>query len=178
MSDKFFVDTNILIYAHDASKGAKHERAVHLVERLWDSRTGVLSTQVLQEFCFSLRRKRSSRSVPRGGTPTNPELFELGNRGEYGRIDSRCAGNRIALQDFVLGRADCSCRAERWSLHALFRRFKCRPGVRRRSRGESPHRLARLGFASSLAHVFTGLDAKRLAEARGLHYFLSFAGAK
>ena len=57
MSDKFFVDTNILIYAHDAAKGVKHERALFLVESLWDSRTGVLSTQVLQEFCFSLRRK-------------------------------------------------------------------------------------------------------------------------
>jgi predicted nucleic acid-binding protein len=57
MSDKFFVDTNILIYAHDAAKGAKHERALVLMESLWDSRTGVLSTQVLQEFCVSLRRK-------------------------------------------------------------------------------------------------------------------------
>ena len=27
MSDEFFVDTNILMYAHDASAGAKHERA-------------------------------------------------------------------------------------------------------------------------------------------------------
>jgi len=57
MSDKFFVDTNVLVYAHDRSTGIKHERAKALVERLWDSGGGVLSTQVLQELCVSLRRK-------------------------------------------------------------------------------------------------------------------------
>lgn len=57
MSDKFFVDTNILVYAHDRSTGVKHERARSLVEGLWNSGGGVLSTQVLQELCASLRRK-------------------------------------------------------------------------------------------------------------------------
>lgn len=57
MSDKCFVDTNILVYAHDSSAGVKHQRAQLLLERLWDSGQGVLSTQVLQEFCINLRRK-------------------------------------------------------------------------------------------------------------------------
>jgi predicted nucleic acid-binding protein len=57
MADKFFVDTNILIYAHDRSAGRKHENARQLVERLWDTGHGVLSTQVLQELCVNLRRK-------------------------------------------------------------------------------------------------------------------------
>ncbi len=57
MSDKCFVDTNILVYAHDRSNGAKHQRAQMLLEQLWDSGRGVLSTQVLQELCISLRRK-------------------------------------------------------------------------------------------------------------------------
>jgi predicted nucleic acid-binding protein len=57
MSDKFFVDTNILLYAHDRSAGLKHERARQLVERLWTSGQGVMSTQVLQELCINLRRK-------------------------------------------------------------------------------------------------------------------------
>ena len=57
MSDKYFVDTNILMYAHDAAAGAKHERARALVEDLWRTRTGVVSTQVLQELCVNLRRK-------------------------------------------------------------------------------------------------------------------------
>jgi predicted nucleic acid-binding protein len=57
MPDKYFVDTNILIYAHDRSAGLKYERARDLVERLWISGQGVLSTQVLQELCINLRRK-------------------------------------------------------------------------------------------------------------------------
>ncbi len=57
MSDKYFVDTNILVYAHDTAAGAKHERAKALVEQLWRDRTGVVSTQVLQELTVNLRRK-------------------------------------------------------------------------------------------------------------------------
>lgn len=57
MSARRFVDTNILIYAHDPSTGAKHERAKAVVEELWRDRTGVVSTQVLQELSVNLRRK-------------------------------------------------------------------------------------------------------------------------
>jgi len=57
MSDKCFVDTNILMYAHDTAAGGKHERAKALVEELWRERTGVVSTQVLQELTVNLRRK-------------------------------------------------------------------------------------------------------------------------
>jgi predicted nucleic acid-binding protein len=57
MMEKYFVDTNILVYAHDRSAGLKHERARQLVERLWTTGQGVLSTQVLQELCINLRRK-------------------------------------------------------------------------------------------------------------------------
>jgi len=57
MSARYFVDTNILMYAHDTSAGAKHDRAKAIVEELWRDRTGVLSTQVLQELAVNLRRK-------------------------------------------------------------------------------------------------------------------------
>ncbi len=57
MADKYFVDTNILIYTHDRSAGIKHERARAVVERLWMNGQGVLSMQVLQELCVNLRRK-------------------------------------------------------------------------------------------------------------------------
>ena len=45
-----FVDTNVLLYAHDDKPDPRCKTAKELVGRLWDSRTGVLSTQVLQEF--------------------------------------------------------------------------------------------------------------------------------
>jgi predicted nucleic acid-binding protein len=57
MNDKVFVDTNILVYAHDLVSGIKNERARDLIEKLWSAGGGVLSTQVLQELCVNLRRK-------------------------------------------------------------------------------------------------------------------------
>lgn len=57
MSDKFFVDTNILMYAHDQAAGAKHNKAKTLVEQLWRDRSAVVSTQVLQELAVNLRKK-------------------------------------------------------------------------------------------------------------------------
>lgn len=57
MSDRYFVDTNILLYAHDTAAGDKHARAKALVEDLWQNRSGVVSTQVLQELAVNLRRK-------------------------------------------------------------------------------------------------------------------------
>lgn len=62
MGGKYFVDTNILMYAHDTAAGVKHDRARALVEELWRNRSGVVSTQVLQELCVNLRRK-SARPV-------------------------------------------------------------------------------------------------------------------
>jgi predicted nucleic acid-binding protein len=64
MSDKCFVDTNILMYAHDTAAGEKHERARALVEELWRVRTGVVSTQVLQELIVNLRRKAAKPLDP------------------------------------------------------------------------------------------------------------------
>ena len=57
MKEKIFVDTNILIYAHDLEAGAKHGVAVTLIEGLWEKEAGVLSTQVLQEFYVNVTRK-------------------------------------------------------------------------------------------------------------------------
>lgn len=52
-----FIDTNILIYAHDASAGTKHDRARALLRELWENRAGCLSIQVLQEFYVNVTRK-------------------------------------------------------------------------------------------------------------------------
>ena len=63
MTDKVFVDTNILVYAHDLDAGNKHDQAAEIVSQLWESRNGVLSTQVLQEFYVTLTRKVSSTLI-------------------------------------------------------------------------------------------------------------------
>ena len=57
MSDRTFLDTNVLIYAHDVDAKAKHEAAKTVLHELWSERTGVLSLQVLQEFYVNVTRK-------------------------------------------------------------------------------------------------------------------------
>lgn len=69
MSGKTFIDTNVLIYAHDADAGAKHQIAKEVLRELWTERTGVLSVQVLQEFYVNVTRKIS--------TPVSKELARL-----------------------------------------------------------------------------------------------------
>jgi predicted nucleic acid-binding protein len=57
MKDKIFVDTNILIYAHDLSAGDRHIKASAIIESLWEAETGVISTEVIQEFYVAVTRK-------------------------------------------------------------------------------------------------------------------------
>jgi predicted nucleic acid-binding protein len=45
------------MYAHDLSAVSKHREARTLVESLWNTGEGYLSTQVLQELYINLRRK-------------------------------------------------------------------------------------------------------------------------
>jgi predicted nucleic acid-binding protein len=56
MSGKTFLDTNVLVYAHDPRSGPKHEAAKALVTRLWHERSGLVSTQVLQDLYVHLRK--------------------------------------------------------------------------------------------------------------------------
>ena len=57
MSGKTFIDTNVLLYAYDSDAGNRHLAAKALLEELWENRSGVLSTQVLQEFYVNVTRK-------------------------------------------------------------------------------------------------------------------------
>ena len=47
---RIFLDTNILVYAVDKRDPAKYERAIVAVEKQIGDGSGVISTQVLQEF--------------------------------------------------------------------------------------------------------------------------------
>lgn len=85
MTGVVFVDTNILIYAHDRDAGQKRERAAQALERLWDGQTGRLSVQVLQEFYVTVTQKlatgrASAREIVRTYAPwvhhpTTPETI-------------------------------------------------------------------------------------------------------
>ena len=65
MTARTFVDSNILIYAHDLDAGMRQQRAADYLDRLWLDNTGRLSTQVLQEFYVNVTQKiRSPLSKP------------------------------------------------------------------------------------------------------------------
>lgn len=52
-----FVDTNVLVYPHNESDRSKSVRAAGVLDELWESRAGIISTQVLIEFYNVATRK-------------------------------------------------------------------------------------------------------------------------
>ncbi len=51
MAQRSFIDTNVLIYAEASDEPVKQQVALALLKQLYESTSGVLSTQVLQEYC-------------------------------------------------------------------------------------------------------------------------------
>ena len=86
-AERVFVDTNIFVYAVDASAGAKHDAARHALDELWRTESGALSTQVLQEFYVTVTRelprpmaKRTARDLVAdydAWTPYRPETSDV-----------------------------------------------------------------------------------------------------
>ena len=67
MSERRFLDTNVLVYADDLDAGSRRQRAREVLRDAIETRSGVLSTQVLQEFFVVTTRKLgvSARSARR-----------------------------------------------------------------------------------------------------------------
>jgi predicted nucleic acid-binding protein len=112
-----FVDTNVLVYAHDADAGRKGAVASALVRDLWESRRGVLSTQVLQELYVTLTRKIAKPLAARHAR----EIVEAYAAWEIVAIDARDvvrastveASNRISFWDALIIVAAGKARAAR-----------------------------------------------------------------
>jgi predicted nucleic acid-binding protein len=62
MSHKhLFIDTNVLVYAHDLDAGSLHVKARGFIEEAWNAPyPPAISTQVLQELYVSLSKKGAS----------------------------------------------------------------------------------------------------------------------
>lgn len=56
-TERTFVDTNVLLYASDATAEHKRERANEVIDRLWSDKRGCVSIQVLQEFFVNATSK-------------------------------------------------------------------------------------------------------------------------
>jgi predicted nucleic acid-binding protein len=64
MTDKVFVDTNVLVYTRDASEPQKQKQAMGWMSHLWDLRTGRISFQVLQEYYVTVTEKLDPGLAP------------------------------------------------------------------------------------------------------------------
>jgi predicted nucleic acid-binding protein len=71
-----FVDTNILVYAHDESAGIKQGQAKSILRSLWESSGGRLSIQVLQEFYVTVTQKVAK---PLSTTAASQIISDLGS---------------------------------------------------------------------------------------------------
>jgi predicted nucleic acid-binding protein len=57
MSDRYFLDTNVFVYCFDESNRRKHQKANDLVLGALRERSGLISSQVIQEFLNVATRK-------------------------------------------------------------------------------------------------------------------------
>ena len=65
MSARFFLDTNLFVYAFDPTAPSKNRRATQLIREAVSTRKGIVSYQVVQEFFnVALRRFAQPMSVP------------------------------------------------------------------------------------------------------------------
>ena len=63
MAGRSFIDANVLVYAEASDEPLKQQAALALLKHLYENNEGVLSTQVLQEYC-NVALKKLGLSVP------------------------------------------------------------------------------------------------------------------
>jgi predicted nucleic acid-binding protein len=68
--ERFFLDTNIFVYTFDSRSPSKRTRASDLVARALDTRLGIISYQVVQEFLNVATRK-----FPKPLLPAEAQLY-------------------------------------------------------------------------------------------------------
>lgn len=104
--DSVFVDTNVLIYAHDSDAGERHRRAADIVNGLWSTGDGIVSVQVLQEFYVNVTRKipspipiATAREVVRNYTLWRTEWIAPEDVPRASEIEEQ---NRISFWDALI----------------------------------------------------------------------------
>jgi hypothetical protein len=87
MSGQAFVDTNVLMCAHDVEAEAKHDRK-SVLRDLRSQWTGVRSLPVLQAFYVNVTRKMAP-PISRGDTRGESEASDIRSRAYVSRIPAR-----------------------------------------------------------------------------------------
>lgn len=106
MTERTFLDTNVLVYVFDADAPSKQERARGILVAAARSGLGVVSTQVLQEFYVAVTRKlgrplshadaeqavRGLAELPVASVDTSTVLTAVG----------RAGGHQLSLWDALI----------------------------------------------------------------------------
>ena len=74
---KVFLDTNVLVYAQDADAPDKRQRSRALIAAVVAAGSGVISTQVLQEFYVTATRKMGVPPLAAKSVVQSFRLFEV-----------------------------------------------------------------------------------------------------
>lgn len=74
---KGFLDANILVYAQDRDSPAKRRRSRQVIAALAEAGTGVISTQVLQEFYVAVTRKLGVAPLAAKSVMQTFKVFEI-----------------------------------------------------------------------------------------------------
>lgn len=77
MSDKIFLDSNVLAYAHDKGSLKKQKRSREVITDLGQSGNGVISTQVMQEFYVTATRKLGVEALVAKNVIKTFSVFEI-----------------------------------------------------------------------------------------------------
>ena len=74
---KVFLDANILVYAQDQDSPDKQRRSREIIAALAKSATGVMSTQVLQEYYVTVTRKLGVAPLAAKSVLQTFKIFEM-----------------------------------------------------------------------------------------------------
>lgn len=95
MGTSVFVDTNVFVYARDASQPAKQPAAARWVDVLWSAGAGRTSTQVLSEYYVTVTRKLTP------GLSTLAARDDVADLGAWKPLatDERLIGSAWSIED-------------------------------------------------------------------------------
>jgi hypothetical protein len=125
MTGKVFVDSNILVYAHDADAGPKQKiAAAH--KALWEDQSGRISTQVLQEILCH-RHAEARETVSQEQSPRNySRLCAMGGHSNNTPDGYSRLRDQRRVETVVLGQPDTRGGRAAGLLHCAHRRLECR----------------------------------------------------
>ena len=118
MSDKIFIDTNLLLYSLDSFDQDRKKHSRSILKIISDKYTGVISTQVMQEFYVAATKKLNADPVIIKGILTqltNFEIISISPELVFSAIDCSIL-NRLSFWDalIIASAASAKCK-EVWT---------------------------------------------------------------